>query len=111
MAREIRWHEADERDDRRRRHPERELPAIGLQVTEQPANDGRLMTGDERLCLPDRPRDAVGIDAIGVNRWDLARADLELLLQDEPEILERPPLPVGVAHQEQCRFAGAAEDR
>src|SRR5207244_13301025 len=67
--------------------------------------------GDERLGLADGTRDTFRVQAVRVAVHELPRMPLELLLEHEPGVLERPALPVRVAQQRQRGVARCAEDR
>ena len=108
VAGEVRRHEADHRDDRRRAHAEHHLPAVRREVPEQPERDRRLAPGDERLRVAHRARDRVRVHAVGVVRRD--RAAVERLVEHEPDVLERAALPLRVAHDGERRLVRRADN-
>ena len=111
MARQVRRHQADQRDHRRRRHPQRELPAIWLQVTEQPPDHRGLPAGNERLRLADGARYALRVQAVRLTVRELPLVPVDLLLEHESDVLERAALPVRVTQQRERRIARCAENR
>jgi hypothetical protein len=100
--------EARERHDGGGREAEGELSPVARDVAEQPQDDRRLAAGDERLRVAHRSRDGVGVDVVGVAGRH--RTPRHRLLEHEADVLDRAALPLGVAHDEQRRVVGRAEE-
>ena len=106
---EVGRHQAYERDQRRRRHPERELPAVRREIAEQPTNHRHPAPGHEGLGIAHRPRDARCVLCVRVRSGDAA--PLERLLQHELQVFESAPLAMAVAQHRERDIAGTPEDR
>ncbi len=110
-SRQVRRNQADERDDGRGGHAERQLTAVRLQVAQQAPDHGRLPSRHQGLRLANRTSDALGIDAIGVHARHVTIMPRDLLFEHEPDVLERAALAMRVAQQHQRGLARRAEDR
>ena len=109
VPREVRWHQAHERDQRGRGHAEREPAAIWREVAEQAPDNRHLTPGHEGLRVTYRTRDARHVFLVRVRRGD--RAPLERFLEHELQVLVGAPLAVAVAQHRERRIAGTAQDR
>ena len=109
VSREVRRHQAHERDQRCRRHTECEPPAVRREVAEQAPDDRDLTTGHEGLGVANRARDARRVFLVRVRRRD--GAALERLFEHELQVLERAPLAMAVAQHGEWGVAGAPQDR
>ena len=109
VAREVRRHQAHERDNRRGPHAEHQLPPVRREVAEQAADHRHLTARHQRLRVADRPRHAGRVLLVGVRGRD--RAPRERLFEHELEVLEGAPLAVAVAQHGERGISRPAQQR